>query len=152
MCKREIIWCRLWNTVHAFIASILPLSLQWLFYLGIVSLKSLSCRSILCNCLYINFKNASHTKFLYADFIFFLGLIGNLIKAYKYLMGGSQVDGTRLLSVILRDRTSSSGQKPKHMKFHMNVRKNFKGLWNSGMNCPACLWRHIQNLLLHFPV
>lgn len=95
--------------MHAFIANILPLSLQWLFfYLGNVSLKSLSC-SRLCNCLYIGFKNASHIKRSSYMLIFvFLGLIGNIINAYKYRMGGeSQVDGTRLLSMILRDRTST---------------------------------------------
>ena len=34
------------------------------------------------------------------------GQRGNLTNAYKYLKSGSEVDGTRLLSVVPRDRTS----------------------------------------------
>jgi len=52
-------------------------------------------------------------------------LRGDLLKAYKYLKGGCQEDGARLFSVEPRDRSRGNGCKPKHKKFHLNIRKNF---------------------------
>ena len=52
---------------------------------------------------------------------------GDLINAYKYLKGRCQVDGSRLFLVVHRDRTRGNGHKTKHTKFHMNMKKNFKG-------------------------
>ena len=49
----------------------------------------------------------------------------DLISAYKYLQGRSQVDGDRLFSVVLSFRTKSNGHKLEHRKFHMDMRKNF---------------------------
>ena len=48
-------------------------------------------------------------------------LRGYLISAYKYLMGGSQVDGARLFVVLQSERTK--GPKLEHREFHTNVRK-----------------------------
>ncbi|KGL81229.1 hypothetical protein N309_07923, partial [Tinamus guttatus] len=42
---------------------------------------------------------------------------------YKYLKGGSEEDGAGLFSVVATDRTRGNGHKPKHQKFHMNLRK-----------------------------
>ena len=62
-------------------------------------------------------------------------LRGDLITVYKYLKYGSQMDETRLFSVLCSDRTRISRQKLQHRKFHTNMRKNFFALrvtehWN----------------------
>jgi len=52
-------------------------------------------------------------------------LRGDLINAYKYLQGGCQEDGARLVFMLLGDRARGNGHKLKHRKFQMNMRKNF---------------------------
>jgi len=52
-------------------------------------------------------------------------LRGDLINVYKYLQGGGQEDGARLLSVVPSNRTRGNGHKLKHRKFRLNTRKNF---------------------------
>jgi len=49
----------------------------------------------------------------------------DLINAYKYLKGGCQEDGARLLSVVPSDRTRDNRHKMKHRKSRLNMRKNF---------------------------
>ena len=51
-------------------------------------------------------------------------LRGDLINAYEYLRGTSQMDGARLISVMPSNRTMDSGHKQKR-KCHTNMRKNF---------------------------
>jgi len=55
-------------------------------------------------------------------------LRGDLVSAYKYLMGGCQEDGARLFSMVPSDRTRGNGHQLKHKKFHLNMRKNFFSL------------------------
>jgi len=49
----------------------------------------------------------------------------DLINAYKYLKGGCQENEARLFSVVPSDRAKDNRHKPKHRKFHLNMRKNF---------------------------
>jgi len=49
----------------------------------------------------------------------------DLINASKYLKGGCQEDGARLLPVVPSDRTRCNGHKLKQRKFRLNMRKNF---------------------------
>jgi len=77
-------------------------------------------------------------------------LRGDLIKAYKYLKGGCQEDGTRLFSVVPSNRTRGNRQKMNHRKFHLNMRKNFTlrvkraltGTCCPGRLCILLLWRY----------
>ncbi|KAJ7421926.1 hypothetical protein BTVI_16050 [Pitangus sulphuratus] len=52
-------------------------------------------------------------------------LRGDLINGYKYLKGGCQEEGTRLILAVPSSRTRGNGQKLMHRKFHLNMRKNF---------------------------
>ncbi|KAK4820065.1 hypothetical protein QYF61_019007 [Mycteria americana] len=47
------------------------------------------------------------------------------LNVYKYLMGGNEDEGAKLLSVVSTDRTRGKGHKLKHMKFLLNSRKRF---------------------------
>lgn len=55
---------------------------------------------------------------------------------YKFLMEDKEEEGTRFISVMPSDRIRGNGHKQKHMKPHLNTRKQFftfrvvKG-WNS---------------------
>jgi len=55
---------------------------------------------------------------------------------YKYLKGVCQQGGAELFSVVPSNRTRGNGNKLKHRKFRLNMRKNFFTLrqtepWNS---------------------
>ena len=47
-----------------------------------------------------------------------------IITIYKYLMGGSKAEGISVFSLVPNGRTRSNEHKPKHRKFHSNIRKN----------------------------
>lgn len=47
------------------------------------------------------------------------------IYAYKYLMVGNEEGGVRLFSVMPSDRRRGNGHKLKHVKIHMNTRKQY---------------------------
>jgi len=49
---------------------------------------------------------------------------GDLINAYKYPMGGSQVNGVRLFSVLPSNRLRGNGHKLEHTKFYTYMHKN----------------------------
>lgn len=49
----------------------------------------------------------------------------HIISVYEYLMEENEDEGARLFSVALSDRTRVNEYKLKHMKFHLNIRKNF---------------------------
>ena len=53
------------------------------------------------------------------------GLRGNLSNTYKYLKDKSQVDESRLFSLVPRNSTRVNGQKQEHRTFHANIRKDF---------------------------
>lgn len=57
------------------------------------------------------------------------------MNAYKCLEGRSQVDGSRLFSVVPNDRTGGNGN------FRMNTRKNFFTVrcQSAGTGCPERL-------------
>jgi len=60
---------------------------------------------------------------------------GDLTNANKYQKGGCQEDGAKLFSVVPSDRTRGNGNKMKHRKSRLNMRKNFfplrvKEPWN----------------------
>ncbi|GAB0178420.1 hypothetical protein GRJ2_000307300 [Grus japonensis] len=52
-------------------------------------------------------------------------LRGDLINAYKYLKGGCQEGGARLLSMAPSSRPRGKGHNLEHSQFHLNMRKNF---------------------------
>jgi len=54
---------------------------------------------------------------------------GDLIKVYKYLMGGSREDGAGLFAAVPSERQKGSASKLKHRKFHLNIRKCAHGRW-----------------------
>jgi len=50
-------------------------------------------------------------------------LRGDLKNASKYLQGGCQEDGARLISVVPSNRTRGNEHKLKYRKFQLNMRK-----------------------------
>jgi len=50
---------------------------------------------------------------------------GGIINIYKCLKGGRKDDGARLFPVVPNDRTSANGQKLKHRRFPLKIRKHF---------------------------
>lgn len=53
---------------------------------------------------------------------------GDLINAYEYLKGRSQVNGVRFFSVVPRNRIKSNGHKIECRNAYLNIRKNFLSL------------------------
>jgi len=69
----------------------------------------------------------------------------DLINAYKYLKGRTQVDEKRLFSAVPSDRTRSNRHKLEYRKFHTNMKKKLftvrvREHWTG---CPDMLWRLI---------
>jgi len=50
---------------------------------------------------------------------------GDVIIPYRYLKDGCQEDEVRLFSVVPSNRTRGNGHELKHMKFRLNMGKNF---------------------------
>lgn len=50
---------------------------------------------------------------------------GALINVCKYLGGGCREEGSRLLTVVPRDRMKGIGHKLKCRRFHLNIRRHF---------------------------
>lgn len=48
----------------------------------------------------------------------------DVINVHEYLKDKCQMDGSRLLSVVLSNRIKGNGHKLKHRKFHRNMREN----------------------------
>jgi len=81
----------------------------------------------------------------------------DLTNAYKYLKGGCQEDGDKLLSVVPSDRKRGNEYKMKPRKMHLNIRKNFsegdRALEDAAQRrCGVSFRRDIQNPLGHGPV
>lgn len=75
----------------------------------------------------------------------------------QYLLGGNQVDGAGLFSVVPSKRAKGNGCKLEHRKVHMNMRKTLFTLrvtehWNSlpGVGWSLFLWRYSNPA--YFPV
>ena len=61
---------------------------------------------------------------LYEERLRDLGFRRDVINVHEYLKDKCQMDGSRLLSVVLSNRIKGNGHKLKHRKFHRNMREN----------------------------
>lgn len=50
---------------------------------------------------------------------------GKLINIYKYLKGGCKENGTRLFSVVPRNRSRGNGHQLEHRRFPLKIRRDF---------------------------